>query len=56
MVHLEEKMYNFWELNKIIYTHDATIENGQVYQWSFKNQDLHNLFLETLFRINLCLA
>ena len=28
--------YEFWELEKIIYTHDIAIENGKVHHWSFK--------------------
>ena len=26
----------FWELKKIIYTHDTAIKNGQVQHWSLK--------------------
>ena len=53
----ERKENDFWELKKInIYTHDTAIENSQVHHWSLKNQDLHDLFLETLFWINLCPA
>ena len=50
----ERKENDFWELKNTIYSHDAAIKNGQVHQ--FKNQDLHDLFLETLFWINLCPA
>ena len=49
----ERNENDFWEFKKLIYTHDTAIKNGQVHHWSLKNQDLHDLFLETLFRINL---
>ena len=52
----ERKENDFWELKNIIYTHDTAIKNGEVHRWSLKNQDLHDLFLETLFWINLCPA
>ena len=38
----ERKANDFWELKKSIYTHDTLIRNGQVHNWSFKNQDLHD--------------
>ena len=50
----ERKENDFWELKNIIYTHDTAIKNGQVHHWSLKTQDLHDLFLETPFWINLC--
>ena len=53
---IEKKKYDFWKLIKIIYKHGTTIKNGQVHHWSLKNQDLHDLFRETLFWINLCPA
>ena len=34
--------------------YDTAIKNGQVHQQSFKNQDFHDFFLETLFWINIC--
>ena len=51
----ERKDNDFWELKTLKYTHDTAIK------WSSsplkcKNQDLHDLFLETLFWINLCPA
>ena len=49
----ERKENDFWELKNIIYTHDTAIKNGQVHNWSLKNQDLHDLFPETLFWISL---
>ena len=55
MVHLKEKkmISEKWK----IYTYDTAIENGQVHHTlKFKNQDFHDLFLETLFWINLCPA
>ena len=51
-----KRNYEFWELEKIIYTHDIAIENGKVHHWSFKIRIYMNLFLETLFWINLCPA
>ena len=53
---LREKKYDFWKFKEILYEYDTAIRNGQVHQWSFKNQDLHDLFTETLSWINLCLA
>ena len=55
-MHLKEKKYDFLELKHITYAHDSAIKTGQVHYWSLKNQDLHDLFLETLFWIYLCLA
>ena len=52
----ERKENDFWELKNSMYTHGTAIKNSQVHYWSFKNQDLHDLFLETLFWINLCPA
>ena len=52
----ERKENDFWGLKNKINTHDTAIRNGQVHHWSLKNQDLHDLCLETLFWINLCLA
>ena len=52
----ERKENDFWKLKNSIYAHDTAIKNGQVHHWSLKNQDLHDLFLETLFWINLCPA
>ena len=37
----------------MICEHDAAIKNSTPVK--FKNKDLHNLFIETLFWINLCL-
>ena len=36
VVHLKEKKNNFWELKKIIYTHNIAITNGQIHYWSLK--------------------
>ena len=33
---MKEKKNKFWELKKIIYTHNTAITNGQVYHWSLK--------------------
>ena len=52
----ERKENDFWELKNLIYSQDTVLKNGQVHHWSFKNQDLYDLFLETLFWINLCSA
>ena len=52
----ERKENDFWELKNIIYTHDTAIKNSQVHHWSLKTKVLHDLFLETLFWINLCPA
>ena len=52
----ERKENDFWELKNIIYAHDTAIKNGPSSPMKFKNQDLHDLFLETLFWINLCPA
>ena len=56
MVHLKEKKMTSKNWKKIIYAHDTAIKNDEVRHWSLKNQDLHDLFLETLFWINLCPA
>ena len=52
----ERKENNFWELKNIICTHDTAIKKKSSSPLKFKNQDLHDLFLETLFWINLCPA
>ena len=47
------------EKKKPIYAHDTATKNGQSHHWNKdKNESkgLHDLFLETLFWINLCLA
>ena len=33
---LKRKENDFWELKNIIFTHDTTIENGQVHHCSLK--------------------
>ena len=45
----ERKENDFWEL-KTLYTHDTAIKNVTS-PLKFENQDLHDLFLETLFWI-----
>ena len=54
----ERKENDLGDLKTLIhvYTHDTAIRNGRVLPLKFKNQDLHDLFLETLFWINLRLA
>ena len=52
----KRKEINFWELKTLIYSCDTAIKNGQIHHWSSKNQDLHDLLLETLFWINSCPA
>ena len=32
----ERKENHFWELKKLIYTHDRVIKIGQVHHWSLK--------------------
>ena len=32
----ERNENDFWELKKIIYTHDTAIKYGQVHHWSLK--------------------
>ena len=49
----KRKENDFWELKKIIYTHDTAIKIGQVHHWNLKIKVIHDLFLETLFWINL---
>ena len=49
-----ERKNDFWELENLIYSHDTAIRNGQILPLNFKNQNFHDLFLETLFWINLC--
>ena len=50
----ERKENDFWELENLTYSHDTAIINGQAYHWM--NQNFHDLFVETLFWINLCPA
>ena len=52
----ERKENDFWELENLTYSHDTTVRNGQAYHWILKNQNFHDLFVETLFWINLCPA
>ena len=35
-MHPKEKKNNFWELKKIMYTHDTAITNGHVHHWGSK--------------------
>ena len=51
---IERKENDFWELKDSVYTHGTAIKNGQVHHWSLKIKP--DLFLETLFWINLCPA
>ena len=32
----ERKENDFWELENLIYSHDAAIKNGQVHHWILK--------------------
>ena len=48
----ERKENDFWELKEYRYTHDTAIKKWASSPLKFKNQDLHDLFLETLFWIN----
>ena len=52
----ERKEKDFWELKNLTFTHNTAIKNGQAHHWGVKIKDLHDLFLETLFRIHLCPA
>ena len=52
----ERKHNDFQELKNLIYAHGTAIKNGRSSSLKFKNQDLHDLFLETHFWINLCPA
>ena len=52
----ERKENDFWELKKKIYIHMIQPLKMASSPLKFKNQDLHDLFLETLFWIDLCLA
>ena len=42
----ERKENDFWELKKMIHTHDTAIKKWSSSPLKFKNQDLHDLFLE----------
>ena len=52
----EKQENDFWELKNIIFTHDTAIKKRSSSPLKFKNLGLHDLFLETLFWINLCPA
>ena len=52
----ERKKNDFWELKNSIYTYGTAIKNDPSSPLMFENEDLHDLFLETLFWINLCPA
>ena len=47
----QRKENDFWELKNIIYAHDTAIKKRSSSPLRFKNLDLHDLFLETLFWI-----
>ena len=50
----ERKEVWFLSIKNIMCEHETAIKNDQIHHWSLKNQDLYDLFLETLFWINSC--
>ena len=52
----ERKENDFCKLDNLTYSHDTAIRNSEAYPLNLKNQNFHDLFVETLFWINLCPA
>ena len=50
----ERKEIWFLKTKNIIHELGTAIKKSQVHQWDSENLDLHDLFIETLFWINLC--
>ena len=49
VVHLKEKKYDFSEFEIIMYMHMIRPLEMAKFATEFKNQDVHDLFLETIF-------